>query len=174
MKLPLFLIAGLIALAGANEVPPVFENESGQILPGGQVAVGTQVHLSHPDAGPGLEGTIYYTLDGSDPRYADLSNVDSLVSYEDERFYHVPTSAADGFLLNPPLSIAPIAHYTFDEDGTDSAPSGGSQNAVFSFGTSVTSNALTTGALSFSRDNEHATLGDPVALHITGPISIST
>ena len=170
MKLPLFLIAGLIAPAGANEVPPVFQNESGQILPGGQVAVGTQVHLSHPS----LEGTIYYTLDGSDPRHADLANVDSLVSYEDGRFYHVPTSGDDGFLLSPPLSIAPIARYTFDEDGADSAPSGGSQDAVFSSGTSVTSSSLTAGALSLNRDNEHATLGDPAVLQIEGPISVST
>ncbi len=174
MKLPLFLIAGLIAHGGANEVPPVFKNESGQLLPGGQVAVGTQLHLSHPDAGPGMGGIIYYTLDGTDPRNADLANVDALIAYNDERFYHVPISLDDGFLLNPPLSIVPIAYYPFDEDGADHAPSGGSQDAVLSLGTSVTSDALTAGALHLNRDNEHATLGNPSALQITGPISIST
>ena len=170
MKFPLFLIAGLIASAGANEVPPVFQDESGQALPGGQVAVGTKLHLSHPN----VDGTIYYTLDGTDPRQADLGGVDSFVSYEDERYYHVPTSVDDGFLIDLPLSVAPIAHYTFDVDGTDNAPSGGSQDGVLSSGTSVASYGLTESAVLLNRDNEHVTLGDPAALQITGPISIST
>jgi hypothetical protein len=92
---------------------------------------------------------------------------------EGARLYHVPSSAHDGFLLEPPLSVAPIARYSFDADGTDSAPTGGFQDAVFSLGASITTNALTSGALHLNRDHEHATLGNPVALQITGPISLS-
>lgn len=172
MKLPFSIIAALTAWVGASLLPPVFRDGNGQTLTGGQIKVGSSIHLINPDENAG--GTIYYTLDGADPRHADIALGEPLVSFEDERSYHVPTSDDDGYLLTPPLSIPPIARYTFDEDGTDSAPAGGSQDAVLSFGTSVTKNALTSGALLLNRDNEHASLGDPAALQITGPISLST
>lgn len=173
MKFPLSFIAGFSIFAGASAAPPIFQDSDGQLLPGGQVSVGSRIHLLNPNGGAEPGGTIYYTLDGTDPRHADIDNTNTLIAYEDDRHYHVPTADDDGFLLEPPLSVAPIARYSFDEDGTDCAPAGGSQDAVFSLGTSITTNALTRGALLLNRDNEHATLGDPVALQITGPISLS-
>lgn len=171
MKLPIYLIASLTAPAAASILPPVFQDGNGQPLQGGQVAVGTSLHLFNPNEGG--EGTIYYTLDGTDPRQVTIENSETVVTFGDDVAFHVPTSEDDGFLLSPPLSVAPIARYTFDEDGTDSAPAGGAQDAVISFGTSVTTSALTTGALLLNRDNEHASLGDPPALRITGPITMS-
>ena len=57
------------------------------------------------------EGTIYFTLDGSDPRQVTIESDDTLVAFDEVRTYHVPTSVDDGFLLSPPLSVAPIARY---------------------------------------------------------------
>lgn len=172
MKRPFCATASLMALAGASVLPPVFQDSIGQPLPGGQTTVGTALHLSNPNENG--EGTIYFTLDGSDPRQVTIESDDTLVAFDEVRTYHVPTSVDDGFLLSPPLSVAPIARYTFDNDGTDSAPAAGEQNASFSFGTTVTSSALTSGALLLNRDNEHASIGDPPALQITGPITLST
>ncbi|MEN8784141.1 MAG: LamG domain-containing protein [Akkermansiaceae bacterium] len=172
MKRLLCATASLVELAGATVLPPVLQDNTSQPLPGGQTPVGTALHLSNPNKNG--EGAIYYTLDGSDPRDVTVENSQTLVSFNDNRYHHIPTAKDDGFLLDPPLSVAPIARYTFDSDGADSAPAGGSQDAVFSFGTTITTSALTTGALNLNRANEHANLGNPAALQITGPISLST
>ncbi|MDA7518291.1 chitobiase/beta-hexosaminidase C-terminal domain-containing protein, partial [bacterium] len=59
-----------MALAGASVLPPVFQDSIGQPLPGGQTTVGTALHLSNPNENG--EGTIYFTLDGSDPRQVTI------------------------------------------------------------------------------------------------------
>jgi len=168
---PFSFITGIVAAVATDLKPPILQDGKGQDLSEGQIPVGTELHLVNPNEGG--QGTIYYTLDGSDPRHTDLDFSDDLVAYDDERFYRVPTSGDDGFLLAPPLSVVPIARYTFDKDGTDSAPAGGLQNVILGPGASITSNAMTTGALLLNRDNEHAIIGDPPALQITGPISVS-
>lgn len=52
-------VAQQFAAKSLYAAPPVLSH------PGGNVAVGTEIVLSYP---PGGAGTIYYTLDGSDPR----------------------------------------------------------------------------------------------------------
>lgn len=84
---------------------PGFQTAAGTALPDGTITPGSQVRLADP-AGPG--GTIYFTLDGSDPQATGAPTLTAtLIDFDSPRAYRVPTSALDGFTSSPTLGAIP-------------------------------------------------------------------
>ncbi|MEZ5299652.1 MAG: LamG-like jellyroll fold domain-containing protein, partial [Verrucomicrobiales bacterium] len=153
---------------------PLFTDDVGSEQPDGTVPPGFQLHLADPSGDPGT--VIYYTLDGTDPRLAGTpapAITATLVDYADERAYHVPASATDGFAAAA-LAAVPLAYYPFDSDAADHATADGAQDGAFMNGAAISGDGHTGGgALLLDGVDDHVFLGDPAALQITGEISIA-
>ena len=151
---------------------PAIQDAAGNPRPDGPVTAGSQIRLADP-AGPG--GTIYYTLDGSDPRDAGAPvPTATLVDFNAPRSYRVPASALDGYSASPSLSAAPLAHYSFDAGAEDGATANGAQNGTLINGATITTDArVGGGALLLDGVDDYVALGDPAELQITGQISLA-
>ncbi|MFT5110564.1 MAG: hypothetical protein ACI9UA_006220, partial [Pseudoalteromonas tetraodonis] len=155
---------------------PSFEDAGGTEQVDGEVPNGFQLHLTDPDVA--LDGTIYYTLDGSDPRtIADPTPTitNTFVDFTDSRAYYNPQLPDDGFVDSPMLSATPLAYYSFDSDASDGASGNGAQDGTFQNGASISADAHTgAGALLLDGVDDYVLLGDPAELQITGQISVAT
>ncbi len=151
---------------------PQFEDGAGGEVADGEVPSGFQLHL-----GAGA-GTVYYTLDGTDPRALGdpaPTVTTTWVDFGDSRAYSVPNLATDGFQTSPALGATPLAYYPFDIDAGDAATADGAQDGTLMNGASISADAHTgAGALLLDGVDDYVTLGDPAALQITGEISIAT
>jgi hypothetical protein len=155
---------------------PRFEDAIGNEQADGMVPVQFELHLADPHAI--MDGTVYYTLDGSDPR-SDVALQPTLatnfVGFGALRSYQVPSAPDDGFDTSPPLSAVPLAYYSFDTDAGDGALANGAQNGTLLNGAAIDGSAHSgAGALLLDGVDDYVSLGDPAALQISGQISIAT
>jgi hypothetical protein len=151
---------------------PSILDAAGNPIPDGSVTAGAQLRLADP-AGPG--GTIYFTLDGSDPSTTGAPTLTAtLIDFDSPRSYRVPASAQEGFSASANLSATPLAHYSFDQGATDGATTNGAQNGTLINGASITTDArVGAGALLLDGVDDYVALGDPAELQITGQISLA-
>lgn len=151
---------------------PEFLDAAGNPQPNGAVPAGSQIRLADP-AAPG--GTIYFTLDGSDPRdFGVPAPTATLLDFSAPRSYRVPASALEGFSSSAVLSAVPLAHYSFDVGVDDAATANGAQNGVLMNGASITTDSrVGGGALLLDGVDDYVSLGDPVELQTTGQISLA-
>lgn len=136
---------------------------------GGDVPVGFSLQLTAP------AGSIYYTLDGSDPRVGSASQPFSstFVSHGATVKWQVPANAAEGFSIAPPVSVTPIAYYPLDSTVNDAAAATGTSNGTIVGAPTFVAGRVGAGGLQLSGTGQAVTLGDPTELQITGQITIS-
>ena len=167
------LFTSLFPAAMANDA-------TGSPQHGGNVAPGFALRLTASGS-----PTIFYTLDGSDPR-PELAAAPTLTTFlpaSANGVWHVPTAATDGYtaLVNPVAAFAfyPLDFGTAPAAGTlvpDTAlGDGAAQNGtvVGAPALSTNRNGTANSALTFSGTAQSITIGDPVPLQITGQITMA-
>lgn len=158
--------------------PVIADNATGLPQHGGNVLPGFQARLT------ASSGTIYYTLDGTDPRPAAQVTAPSttFVAAGSNASWHVPTSATDGFTAYT-LTAVPKGYYPLDFAAApaaggsvpDSATADGIQNGVFVGSPTQAANRLGTAntAIAFSGTGQAITIADAAPLQITGQITLA-
>ncbi len=159
--------------------PVVSDDATGLPKHGGNVVPGFNARLT------ASAGTIYYTLDGSDPRPAAQVTAPSkvFVASGSDALWHVPTSATDGFTAFALTGVTPIATYPLDFSTApvaagsvpDTATADGAQNGVFVGAPTLSTNRNGTAntALTFSGTGQAITIASAAPLAITGQITMA-
>ncbi|MEK0449741.1 MAG: hypothetical protein RL088_2009 [Verrucomicrobiota bacterium] len=133
---------------------PVFNQQ------GGSVAANFNLTMSTPTAG----ATIYYTLDGSDPRVSGPPATPiAYVGPSHPRKYLVPTAASDGFNVSSIPGL--VSYYPFDGDANDAIST--NHGTLVNGATTVAPGRFGTQTLNLVSPN-YVNLGNPASLQITG------
>ncbi len=130
---------------------------------GGTVAANYGLIMTTPTSG----ATIYYTLDGTDPRYSGPAVTPlTYVGSNNPRKYRVPTAANDGFNVASIPNL--ISYYPLDANANDAVST--NHGTLMSGATIASPGKYGTGAVSLSGGN-YVNLGNPAALQFTGQIT---